>query len=270
MKPTFACRGFSLVEIAVVMIIITVLLTIVGLPLASQMEQQRVSETSKQLTTIKEAVIGFAIANGRLPCPATDGTGGTTNSAGVESFAVAGSPANGNCQRWSGFVPAVTLGLGPVDTAGFMLDAWGLTQNRIRYAVAQKTVAAVGACPNAVTNIFTATNGIKTATADCISAQTLITVCSSTPLGAAGAATGCQAGALSVASAPFLVFSLGKNASVGGAGIDETHNLDQDAYFVAHVPSTAGTAGGEFDDLVVWPSLSSLIYYLSQAGKLGP
>ena len=63
-------NGFSLVEIAVVLVIISVLLTIAVVPIAAQIEQRRTEETLRQLETIKEALLGFAIANGRLPCPA--------------------------------------------------------------------------------------------------------------------------------------------------------------------------------------------------------
>jgi prepilin-type N-terminal cleavage/methylation domain-containing protein len=64
-------RGFSLVEIAIVMVIIAILITAVGIPLATQVDQQRNVETQKQLEQIKEAIYGYAMANGRLPCPAT-------------------------------------------------------------------------------------------------------------------------------------------------------------------------------------------------------
>ena len=64
-------KGFSLVEIAVVLVIISVLATIVAVPLATQIEQRRVEETRKQIEVAKEALFGFAMANGRLPCPAS-------------------------------------------------------------------------------------------------------------------------------------------------------------------------------------------------------
>ena len=118
-------RGFSLIEIAVVLLIISVLISIVAIPLATQIEQQRVAETNKQLDVIKEALIGYALANGRLPCPATSGSNGTEAPIG-----------GGACTVKAGYVPAATLGISPVDSSGFAIDAWGTTQNRIIYAVA--------------------------------------------------------------------------------------------------------------------------------------
>ena len=255
--------GFSLVEIAVVLVIISVLIAIVAVPLATQMEQRRTEESQKQLETIKEAIIGFAIASGRLPCPAT------TASGGAEKFAAMGSATNGNCQQFVGLVPAVTLGLSPVDSSGFVVDAWGLTQNRIAYGVSNRTITSVtSTCPTIVTNpVLTSTDGMRAATMGCLAdAVAMLTVCATTPTGAAGAATGCSA-ALTT-KAPFVLISFGKNAATGGTGSDEAHNVDTDSYFVSHAPTQAGSASGEFDDIVTWGSLNTLFARMVQAGKL--
>ena len=267
-KRSEANSGFSLVEIAVVLVILSVLIAIVAMPLAAQIEQQRTTETNKQLETIKEALIGFAIASGRLPCPAT------TASNGAEAFVpVTGTAANGNCQQFVGFVPAATLGLSPVDSNGFALDAWGLQQNRIRYGVSSRTVTAgtPAACTTTVSNpILTSTNGMRNATMSCLAdpaLAALLTICSTTPTGAAGAATACSAALTN--KAPFVLLSLGKNALSGGTGTDEAHNVDPtDFYFVSHTPTQAGSASGEFDDIVTWGSLNTLFARMVQAGKL--
>jgi prepilin-type N-terminal cleavage/methylation domain-containing protein len=262
-------NGFSLVEIAVVMVIISILLAVVAVPFATQIEQRRTEETQRQLETIKEALIGFAIASGRLPCPAT------AASNGAESFVpVTGSAANGNCQQFVGLLPAVTLGLSPVDSNGFAVDAWGLPQNRIVYAVSNRTVTAgtPAACTTSVANpILTSTNGMRNATMSCLAdpsaAVAMLTICSITPTGVAGAATGC-ASALTT-RAPFVLLSRGKNAVSGGTGTDEAHNVDTtDSYFVSHTPTQAGSASGEFDDIVTWGSLNTLFARMVQAGKL--
>lgn len=265
--------GFSLVEIAVVLVIISVLMAVIAVPLATQVEQRRFEETSKQLEQTKEAVIGFATAKGRLPCPAT------ATSQGQESFCTSAAGAciattteqsHGRCVTNAGYLPAVTLGLGPVDSSGFAVDAWGTTQNRIRYAVAPTSITAgvPAACTNTVANVFTSGTGMRTATMSCLSdnALTLLTVCGVTPTGPAGAASGC-ATPLST-KAPFVLISLGKNAPAGGTGIDESHNLDGDSYFVSHTPTPDGSAAGEFDDIVTWGSLNTLFARMVQGGKL--
>ena len=272
--------GFSLVEIAVVMIIISILIAVIAVPLATQVEQQRTIETNKQLELIKEALVGYALSNSRLPCPATDGVVyGTTNTNGSEN-PVGGGAAAG-CAVKIGFLPAVTMGVSPVDSNGFALDAWGSPANRIRYAVADVNVTTSASCPTAINHPLTTVNGMRTATMDCLSGpsgtpRVLITVCSSTPTGGGpGAATSCTASDILTGSAPFVVLSLSKNASdTPAAGSHEAHNVDgqlngaQDLYFVSHPPSPSGAAGGEFDDIVSWPSLNTLFARMVQAGKL--
>ncbi|HEX4909626.1 MAG TPA: prepilin-type N-terminal cleavage/methylation domain-containing protein [Permianibacter sp.] len=264
-RPLLRTFGFTLVEIAVVLAIITVLLVIVAQPLASQLEQRRTEETMRQLELIKEAVYGFALSNGRLPCPATAASGGS------EKFGVGGNSSNGICEAYAGLVPALTLGINPVDENGFAVDAWGVTANRVRYAVSNRDIASgtPAACTATVSKVMTANNGIRNASMPCLSdaGVNLITVCSVTPTGIAGAATGCTT-PLST-KAPFVVFSLGKNAPTGGIDTDEAHNVDvTDAYFVSHTRTSAGTAAGEFDDIVTWGSLNTLFSRMVQAGKL--
>ena len=95
----------------------------------------------------------------------------------------------------------------------------------------------------------------------------LLTICSTTPTGAAGAATACSAALTN--KAPFVLVSLGKNAVSGVTGTDEAHNVDPtDFYFVSHTPTQAGSASGEFDDIVTWGSLNTLFARMVQAGKL--
>ena len=73
--PRHATAGFTLIELAVSMFIIALLLGAVLVPLATQVEQRQVSETQKTLDDAKEALVGFALANGYLPCPDTTGDG---------------------------------------------------------------------------------------------------------------------------------------------------------------------------------------------------
>ena len=114
--------GFSLIELGVVMFIIVLLLGSVLVPLQTQVEQRQISTTEKSLVEIREALLGFAIANGYLPCPDTDNDGAENVNAG-----------SGQCSTISsnishGFLPWGTLGLGEN-------DVWG---NRFRYAVREQ------------------------------------------------------------------------------------------------------------------------------------
>lgn len=118
--------GFSLVELAVVAAVISIMLGGLLLSYRTQVEMQRVSNTSKTLELAMEAVIGYAIRNGRIPCPATAASGGTEqlNSMGVGLLQM--------CSLFNGFLPALTLGIGPTDAQGYLLDSYGM---RIRYSV---------------------------------------------------------------------------------------------------------------------------------------
>ncbi|MFK5969637.1 MAG: prepilin-type N-terminal cleavage/methylation domain-containing protein [Candidatus Marithrix sp.] len=62
--------GFTLVEMSIVLIIIGFLIGGMFAPLSMQMNQQKIRDTKKTLETIKEALMGYAILNDRLPCPA--------------------------------------------------------------------------------------------------------------------------------------------------------------------------------------------------------
>ena len=272
--------GFSLIEIAVVLVIIAVLISIVAVPFASQVELRRIEETQRQLEAIKEAIYGFAISNGRLPCPATDGViYGAVTSNGQEA------PVGGTCTVKLGYVPAATLGISPIDSNGFALDAWGLPTNRILYGVATQDIPSTTPnCAATYVSPLTTANGLRTATMECIASyiaiatNRLISVCASTPTGSPGAATACAANATLTKSAPFVLVSKGKNASTTG-GADEQHNIDlaaslptltasEDYFFVSRIRTDAGTPSGEFDDIVTWGSLNTLFARMVQAGKL--
>jgi prepilin-type N-terminal cleavage/methylation domain-containing protein len=129
-------QGFSLIELAIGLVIVATLLSALLVPLATQMDQQRAAETRRQLDTARDALMGFAASHGRLPCPATS----TSN--GVEAFLnpPTGNPSNGECASALGLLPAVTLGLSPLDDQGFYRDAYGTENNRIRYAVSLSNV----------------------------------------------------------------------------------------------------------------------------------
>lgn len=107
-------RGFSLVELAVVLVIIGLLLGGMLMPLASQMERERREETQATLEAIREALIGYALINKRLPCPDTNGDGLDNDTC----------PSAASQMR-VGALPYASLGVSAT-------DAWG---NAWRYAV---------------------------------------------------------------------------------------------------------------------------------------
>lgn len=74
--------GFTLLEMAVVLIIMGFVIGALVTPLTAQVEQSHLSEANKDLAEIKEALLGYVVVNGFLPCPDSSGDGiddGCTN-----------------------------------------------------------------------------------------------------------------------------------------------------------------------------------------------
>ncbi len=65
-------KGFTLVEIAITLAIVGLLLGGLLPTISSQIEQKRRTETRKYMDEVRDSLLGYAIANKRLPCPASD------------------------------------------------------------------------------------------------------------------------------------------------------------------------------------------------------
>ena len=267
-------NGFTIFELALSLAILAVLGVGILVPFVAQVSQRRIADTERIVELAREALLGYATATGRLPCPAT------LASNGFESFAAGGNVSNGNCTltdtHFIGFLPAVTLGFTPIDAQGYAIDGWATERNRIRYAVANQTV-------NGVTNPFTRTDGIRNATAALVAGTSSLYVCAS---GAASndATLHCGPGALGTggsrtltANAPAVVWSSGANAATGGIGADEGQNPNANAsgtppngsadrIFVSHIRTDL--VGNEFDDIVTWLSIGNLVSRMVLGGQL--
>lgn len=123
-------KGFSLIEMALVMLIMGSLLSGLLVALTQTSENTRRTTAKNQLSRIEEALYAYAQANGRLPCPAS------STSEGYEDP----NDGSGDCTNFHGFVPNATLSLyGRINPDGLMLDPWS---NPYRYSVAEYPVAA--------------------------------------------------------------------------------------------------------------------------------
>lgn len=105
-KPT----GFTLLEMAIVLAITALLATSMVMSVKQQQTVQTTRETRTQLAEIKEALLGYAIINGHLPCAADPAIATGNANAGVGT----GSP----CDFTAGVLPWVDLGVAEA-------DAWG-------------------------------------------------------------------------------------------------------------------------------------------------
>ena len=261
---TIRQRGFTLIELAIVLLILGALLAGILIPFTTQVELRRVGETQKTLLEIREALIGFAAANGRLPCPAS------AASNGQENFAAGGNTNNGNCSNFfDGFVPGALLGIGPVDGAGFVLDAWN---NRIRYAVSNTDRSPIGSPIPTAANAhfdFTGAGPVSAANGEMrnVGMATLapnLSVFSTI------------AGNLLIGNAAAVTYSTGANTmrpDPGGLRIDENANpnpnsADNNQTFVSHDRAGENHPNGEFDDIVIWLSPNILYARMIAAGRL--
>lgn len=233
-------HGFTLVEMAIVLFIVALLLGGLLPTVTSQLEQQRNSETSKQLAEIKEALIGYALVNGRLPRPATSATNGSEHAACATAA---------DC---TGFIPWATLGTPKLDSWGkiirysvtpaFAGGATGTDLFTLSATVATKTIQT-----DSVTSIYLAGQGSCTTTNQCV---------------------------------PAVILSHGRNnfgtsdsgiaqTNNSATNLDETKNsVNTDNFFSRIRSSNTTEDGGEFDDLVVWVPLNTLMSRMVAAGQL--
>lgn len=142
-KTIRTIQGFTLIELAIVMFILGLILASLLAPLSMSIEQEKRNISQSQLRDVKDAMLGYAISNGRLPCPdCRDGQGGCADASviindGIEDVLPAAPLAPLTCAAADnapvdtdkilaqGNVPWVTLGVN-------RLDAWN---NQMSYYV---------------------------------------------------------------------------------------------------------------------------------------
>ena len=118
------CAGFTLIELAIVLVVLGLLLGGLLMPLATQVDIVRIKKTNDSLDKVQEALLGFAIINGnRLPCPDNSGDGLEDNPCPSPMV--------------EGDLPWRTLGVG-------RYDAWG---QAFRYRPDDAYVAGIGFNP---------------------------------------------------------------------------------------------------------------------------
>jgi type II secretory pathway pseudopilin PulG len=225
-------RGFSLIEVAIAVFIITLLLGGILVPLSTQVEQRKTGETQKVLDDIRQALMGFALAYGYLPCPDTDNDG-------LEN--VSGS----NCVNQEGNLPWATLGV-----TGY--DSWG---NRYRYRVHPSFSERA---PATLFTLSTTSNLRVCADQGCGTSLTTVT-------------DGPPAVVLSHGKNGYgAINSITNTVNPAPTSLDELANTNgtADTIYVSHAQSDIGSTSGEFDDDVAWLSREILLNRMVAGGRL--
>jgi len=153
-------RGFTLIEIAVVLVIVGLLIGATVTGVQPVVLSSKISQTNTKMDRIELALLAYVMQNGCLPCPANGQLGSAASSPGntaVSSDAgwsygaptryygpnhatnnqPCAAPTGTGCQQTVGVVPWNSLGLRDADT----VDQW---QNRITYAVTSSLTVTAG------------------------------------------------------------------------------------------------------------------------------
>jgi prepilin-type N-terminal cleavage/methylation domain-containing protein len=255
--------GFSLIEMAVVLMILGLIVAGLMAPIDAQLEARDRRHTLDNMERALAALYGYAVMHGRLPCPDSSGDGLPD-----PAFDPA-SAASAQCASAEGFLPWAELGVPPG-------DAWG---NRLRYRVRAPAYTwpdTDGLC-----------NGNGGGELDlCTRGNLTLRGRGDNP-----ATAGTREGKFDFVAAseiPAVIVSHGRNGfgatSVDGfergapSGGDEIENADNDDVFYTR-SYTKGGAGCsdstdensplcEFDDLVLWVAPTVLIDRLVAGGRL--
>ncbi len=228
MRRRIHAMGFSLVEMAVVLVIVSLLLAGLLPMISSQMEQQHRTETRKLMDEIRDALIGYAASQTppRLPCPANP-----TKATGATGAGIADCTITAAAGVITGVVPWVTLGTSET-------DGWG---RRFTYAV---PASAVGSFTGGFTLTSTSPINVLASAGGSAIANGTPAVIVSHGVNGNGAylPTGTQL--------------------PDSADADELDNSNGGATFVSHDITPT------YDDLVIWISSNTLFNRMVAAGKL--
>lgn len=225
--------GFTIVEIAIVLLVVGLMIGGLVAPLSSQLEQRRVSNTERVMEDAREALFGFALRNNYLPCPAISAIDGREDRAGSI------------CNKRYGYLPWATLGVQ-------RLDGWGRV---LAYSVTPSFANSVSFFTlNSPRDITVATRGMDGQIIPASDANDIPAVILSFGRNGYGATSDQNTQLLDAG-----VNNIDEKTNLGGEGVA----------FVTRPASTDPRApGGEYDDLVLWMSPNVLINRMVAAQKL--
>ncbi|MFC4159810.1 type II secretion system protein [Chitinimonas lacunae] len=254
MRKTTKAPGFTLAELVVVLAVISLLLSGGLLLTPALADATRYRTTQQRLDTAREALIGFALIHGRLPCPATEDSQGQEAPLG-----------GGICLRpYDGLLPAATLGLNGTDREGFLADGWGEgASHRLRYAVTAVRDGAFTSADGLAR--YKAASGLGAIEAD-------LHICD-LESGLAVAEPDNCGGALRLSgNAAAVLYSTGPNGAGAAGPLEQInpyhHGGHADRIFGRRSRVGKEAPSGEFDDQLIWLPWPELALRLVEAGRL--
>lgn len=226
-------RGLTLVEMAVVLVIVGLMLGGLLIPLSGQMDQRNYSKARTEMNEIREALIGYGLANGHLPCPAISVSNGSEDRTG----------ATCTLNKRAGFLPWAELGVPK-------LDSWG---HLYRYSVDLDYADS----SNKIS--LTEEGDITIWSRD--NSGALIKLSNDPAIPAAVVSFG--------KNGTFGFTNDGTQVSdVSSTNTDEDTNGNGTITFFSRDYTEVTTGGGEFDDVVVWISPNVYLNRMVTAGQL--
>lgn len=222
--------GFTLVEMAVVLLIMTLLAGGLTASLSAQRVRRAEAATDDALAEARDALLGYAIRKGRLPCPARSAIDGSEYR------------DNGECKTSAGLLPWATLGI-------VGADGWG---HRLRYAVTLSYTQKITTSDDGDIEILTRNNDGQELTLTTEGGKTPAAILSH---GANGLGATDQDG---------------HSLPAPQSGSDEARNFSTDGrqFYSRGRADNPSATGGAFDDRLTWLSPNLIANRLISAGHL--
>jgi len=246
--------GFTLIEIAIVLLVVTILLGYTVAMFSVQQELKQYRSAESEMDSVIKHLIAFAQVNGRLPCPDTSAGAGTID--GLEDILL---PSD--CEAFFGFLPARTLGInGKYNSVGTLVDPWG---SGYGYAVSEFDAGGDG-----IIELVSA-NGVRNAGIAAVVPDLFIcddsnvlgnnldctSVSGNEVIGTNGAVAA-------------VVISLGKDSAIPATSNIQAENLDNFNDGTLDKVYIFSPRRDDYDDIVKWLPTNQLFSKMIEAGQL--